>query len=143
MDGVPSVEVFLRDLSPYLRMFRRKPRKLRTARSTSATWYWTWHFPSTSFWEKNRSAISGIKDREFDIHVLPGIWSRDLWCSSWLNKQLHRLARRKRIVIILQWCYNFRILLFYTYYILILKMYLKIKIKDDKKDTFINHKTIT
>ena len=34
---VPSMVVFLKDPSLYLRKFRRKQRKLRTARSTSAT----------------------------------------------------------------------------------------------------------
>ena len=35
--GLPSVGVFLRDPSPYLAEFRRKPRKNRTARSRSGT----------------------------------------------------------------------------------------------------------
>ena len=39
---VPILEVPLRNPSPYLREFRRK---LRTARWTSATGNWTWHFP--------------------------------------------------------------------------------------------------
>ena len=37
MGGMPSVGVFLRDPSPYLREFRRIHGKLRTARSTSVT----------------------------------------------------------------------------------------------------------
>ena len=35
--GVPSVGIFLRDSRPYICEFRRKPGKLRTTRSTSAT----------------------------------------------------------------------------------------------------------
>ena len=45
--GVLSVGVFLRDPSPN---FGENDWNLRTARSTSATEEWTWHFPSTSFW---------------------------------------------------------------------------------------------
>ena len=41
--------VFLRDPSPYLREFWRKPRKFRTARSTSTIGVRTWHLPSSSF----------------------------------------------------------------------------------------------
>ena len=37
MGGVPSMVVFLRDPNPSLREFRRKSRKLRAAKSTSAT----------------------------------------------------------------------------------------------------------
>ena len=80
--------VFLRDPSPYLREFRRK---LRTARSTSATEEWTWHLPSTSFWAQ---PLVGRRTDSFDIHALPGIRTRDLWCSSRLSFPLYRLVSK-------------------------------------------------
>ena len=46
IEGVPSIGVFLRDPSPYLREFQRK---LRRAWSSSVTWIWTRHLQSSSF----------------------------------------------------------------------------------------------
>ena len=46
--GMSSEGVFPRDPSPYLRVFRRKSEKLRTARSISATEDRTRHLQSTS-----------------------------------------------------------------------------------------------
>ena len=92
IDGMPSVGVFLRDPSPYLREFRKNHGKLRTARSTIVIKSWTWYLPSTRFEHRNtpllvwqilrrKQYINLLSSLAFEIHIIKGeIWSgtRDL-----------------------------------------------------------------
>ena len=80
--GLPSVAIFLRDHIPCLWSFGENHGKLLTVRSTSATGDWIWHFPFTSLRMQNCSATGGTTDRQSDIHGLPGIRTRNLWCCS-------------------------------------------------------------
>ena len=77
--GVPSVGVFLSDLSPYLHEFRRKPRKLQTARLTTAIADWTWHLPSISFEGKTAQSLVGrLSSRKLIMHsetYVQAVWS--------------------------------------------------------------------
>ena len=66
---VPSMGVFLRDPSTYLREFRRKNGKLRTARSTSTIGDWTLHLPSTSLEHRNASLLIGRDKREKKVFI--------------------------------------------------------------------------
>ena len=70
--GMPSVEVFLKDLIPYLRDFWKNHGKLRTARLKSVTGILTWRLQSSSFecyhsatgvaqlWTQKRSGTGGV-----------------------------------------------------------------------------------
>ena len=72
MDGVPSVEVFLSDPSPYLREFWKKNHEKHWAlRSTSMTEKWTWHLKSTNFWaqplvELRTDSLTAMPNPGFD-----------------------------------------------------------------------------
>ena len=52
--------------------FRENHRKLRTARSASATGDWTWHLPFTSFKRRNTQALVGLRTDSLTSIPYPG-----------------------------------------------------------------------
>ena len=81
--GVSSVGVFLRDPSQYLSEFRRKPRE-NSERLGQQVWLGI--DPGTSRLPASKCRITlplmGPRTDSFNIHVLPGIRTQELWCSS-------------------------------------------------------------
>ena len=70
-----SVGVFLRDPSPYLREFRRKPRKTPNGYVDKRDQGLNLAPPVYQFLS---AATGGVMDGQFDIHALPGIRTRNL-----------------------------------------------------------------
>ena len=78
MGWMPSVAIFLRDPSPYLREFRRKPVKTPNRQVNK-------HDPGVE-------PGTSLKYGQFNVHALAGIRTQNLRCSSRLPQPLHRLV---------------------------------------------------
>ena len=59
IDGMSSVGIFLRDPSPYLREFRRKPLKIQNGYAISVTKNWARHLKSTCFERRTARPFGG------------------------------------------------------------------------------------
>ena len=76
--GLGLCEVFLRDPSPYLREFRRKPPKTSNGQVDIHDRGLYMALPVYQFLAQNPSDKGGAQDGQFDIHTLARIRNREL-----------------------------------------------------------------